>query len=356
MNNNRPLRVFLCHASQDKSAVRELNERLKSEDWLDPWLDEEKISLGQHWTTVIEDALDAADIVIVFLSNNSVRKESFVQRELNYALKISLEKPHDVIFLIPLRLEDCVVPRFLRDKQWGDYFGDNRENSYNSLLRSLKERHDYLLRIEAEKHTNHDKQIEEQILQITGIELPEESIVNSGKEKKINLPDFRVRQRDYLLEMSRALTQELDLEKLLSRVLRISIEMLAGQAGLILLKEQEGWRVNAAHGIAPAFLNYLSPLLKEEKVRELDLDELNRLLKNLTYTASKGLLNGVGLPLSAKEQLIGDVFIFRNYPDLFSANDRRLLEAFSDQTAIAIKNAQLYQEAITKPFATRRHY
>ena len=51
------------------------------------------------------------------------------------------------------------------------------------------------------------------------------------------LPDFRVRQRDYLLEISRALTQELDLEKLLARILRIAIEMLAGQAGLIALKE-----------------------------------------------------------------------------------------------------------------------
>ena len=29
------------------------------------------------------------------------------------------------------------------------------------------------------------------------------------------LPDFRVRQRDYLLEIARALTQELDLDKLL---------------------------------------------------------------------------------------------------------------------------------------------
>lgn len=50
------------------------------------------------------------------------------------------------------------------------------------------------------------------------------------------LPDFRVRQRDYLLEISRALTQELDLEKLLARILRIAMEMLAGQAGLIALK------------------------------------------------------------------------------------------------------------------------
>ena len=30
------------------------------------------------------------------------------------------------------------------------------------------------------------------------------------------LPDFRVRQRDYLLEIARLLTQELDLEKLLA--------------------------------------------------------------------------------------------------------------------------------------------
>ena len=42
------------------------------------------------------------------------------------------------------------------------------------------------------------------------------------------LPDFRVGQRAYLLEISRALTQELNLEKLLTRRLRIAIEILAG--------------------------------------------------------------------------------------------------------------------------------
>ncbi len=156
------------------------------------------------------------------------------------------------------------------------------------------------------------------------------------------LPDFRVRQRDYLLEISRALTQELDLEKLLARILRISIEMLAGQAGLIALKHADGWRVVAAHGIAPAFLSYLSPLLAEEKVRELDVLELNRMLKELTYTASMGLLNGTGLPLATHGQVIGVIFIFRNYADMFTPNDRTLLQSFADQAAIAVFNAQLY--------------
>ena len=156
------------------------------------------------------------------------------------------------------------------------------------------------------------------------------------------LPDFRVRQRDYLLEIARALTQELDLDKLLTRILRISIEMLAGQAGIIALKESSGWRVVAAHGIPAAFLSYLEPLLAEEKAAELNLIELNRMLKDLTYTASMGLLNGVGIPLATHGQVIGVIFIFRSYPDLFSANDKLLLQSFADQAAIAVFNARLY--------------
>ncbi len=160
------------------------------------------------------------------------------------------------------------------------------------------------------------------------------------------LPDFRVRQRDYLLEIARLLTEELDLEKLLARILRFAIEMLAGQAGLIALKEPEGWRVAAAHGIAPAFLNYLTPLLAEEKVADLDVTELNRMLKELTYTASMGLLNGTGLALIAHGQVIGVIFIFRSYPDLFSANDRALLSSFANHAAIAVYNARLYGEVM----------
>jgi signal transduction histidine kinase len=156
------------------------------------------------------------------------------------------------------------------------------------------------------------------------------------------LPDFRVRQRDYLLEIARALTQELDLDKLLTRILRISIEMLAGQAGIIALKEAGGWRVVAAHGIPAAFLSYLEPLLAEEKAAELNLIELNRMLKDLTYTASMGLLNGVGIPLATLGQVIGVIFIFRSYPDLFSTNDKQLLQSFADQAAIAVFNARLY--------------
>ena len=43
----RKLKDFLCHVSQDKPVVRELYQRLFAEDWIDPWLDEEKLLPGQ---------------------------------------------------------------------------------------------------------------------------------------------------------------------------------------------------------------------------------------------------------------------------------------------------------------------
>jgi len=46
---DRKLRVFLCHASQDKPIVRELYQRLDAEGWIDPWLDEEKLLPSQDW-------------------------------------------------------------------------------------------------------------------------------------------------------------------------------------------------------------------------------------------------------------------------------------------------------------------
>jgi hypothetical protein len=145
---SRPLRVFLCHAPQDKPAVKELYQRLKSEDWIDPWLDEEKLSIGQRWTTAIEDALSDADVVLIFLSRNSIQKEGFVQRELNYAWELSLEKPRETVFLIPFRLDDCIVPRFLRSRHWGDYFGEKRSSTYQVLLRSLRQRYQQQLKLE----------------------------------------------------------------------------------------------------------------------------------------------------------------------------------------------------------------
>ncbi|HET7009300.1 MAG TPA: GAF domain-containing protein, partial [Anaerolineales bacterium] len=163
------------------------------------------------------------------------------------------------------------------------------------------------------------------------------------------LPDFRVRQRDELLEISRLITEELDLQKVLARLLRVSTQLLASHAGLIALHEEtEGWRVAASHGIHPDFLRELDPLLAdipdEGDPARFALPEVNRRLQRITRAASQGLLNGVGLPLIARGEVVGVLFVFRSYEGAYSSEDRALLQAFASQAAIAVSNARLYTQ------------
>ncbi len=170
----RPLQVFLCHASQDKPVVRELAQRLFAEGWIDPWLDEKKLLPGQDWRLKIEEAVETSDVVIICLSCNSVTKEGYVQKELRYAREIALEKPEGTIFLVPLRLDDCEVPRELRFYQWVDYFGEKKEGAYRALLESLKVRNKQRLRIE-ERETTQQRGIEAPKPEVQRREIPRKS-------------------------------------------------------------------------------------------------------------------------------------------------------------------------------------
>jgi hypothetical protein len=133
---SRLLRIFLCHSSADKPAVRELYQRFQA-DGFEPWLDEEDLIPGQDWQREIPKAVKNSDIVIVCLSRGSVNKAGYVQKEIKFALDVAEEQPEGTIFIIPLKLEECEVPDRLRRWQWVNYFA---ENGYSRLLRALRTR------------------------------------------------------------------------------------------------------------------------------------------------------------------------------------------------------------------------
>jgi len=142
---NRPLKVFLCHSSNDKPAVRELYQKLRAEPWIQPWLDEEELYPGQDWNMEIEKAVEAADAIIVCLTKGSITKEGYVQRELRIVLDFADYKPEGTLYIIPVRLEECEPPRRLRAWQYADYFPESkRERNVGRLLVSLKRRADSL--------------------------------------------------------------------------------------------------------------------------------------------------------------------------------------------------------------------
>jgi len=155
----RPLRVFLCHSSNDKSAVRELYQKLRAETWIEPWLDEEELYPGQDWNMEIEKAVEAADAIIVCLSKGSITKEGYVQRELRTVLDFADYKPEGTLYIIPVRLEECEPPRRLRAWQYADYFEGQRERAFQRLLVSLKRRADGLDLMAEESKEEEKKEI-----------------------------------------------------------------------------------------------------------------------------------------------------------------------------------------------------
>ncbi|SRR6266496_6397611 len=134
------LRIFLCHASEDKPLVRDLHSKLLESDF-EPWLDEEKLLGGQDWELEITKAIRKSHVIIVCLSYESVRKAGFVQKEIRFTIDRALEQPEGAIFLIPLKLTPCEMPMRLQPFQWINYYEDN---GYEKLLRALRARADKL--------------------------------------------------------------------------------------------------------------------------------------------------------------------------------------------------------------------
>lgn len=184
--DQHPLKVFLSYASQDKTTVLEIYSALKRESWIDPWLDKERILPGQDWQMVIETAVDEADVVIICLSNQSVSKEGYVQREIKYAYDIALEKPEGTIFLIPLRLDECEIPRKLRFLHRVDYFGVEKDNSYSHLLDALNVRYDQKLRAEDDHRARQERErTESKVAESTAMPKEEEKAQEVIKDQKL---------------------------------------------------------------------------------------------------------------------------------------------------------------------------
>lgn len=120
--------VFVAYAAEDIAPARRLCEALQAEG-CSPWLDKDKLLPGQNWPRAIERAIEVADAFVACFSPRSIFKYGQFQSELRYALDCARRRPldesPDASFVIPVRLEDCVVPKRISDHvQYVDLFPD----------------------------------------------------------------------------------------------------------------------------------------------------------------------------------------------------------------------------------------
>jgi PAS domain S-box-containing protein len=159
---------------------------------------------------------------------------------------------------------------------------------------------------------------------------------------------YQLRQREYLLQISRALTSRLDLPSLLRQILTSAAEIVGAEAGLIALRrgQTDTLVIQASYGLPVGLLPRFAPLLSGFPVRaeEYRVPDLQARMSLVVRAVRLPLHQVVALPLTFEERLLGLIYLFRSGGIAFSSNDESVLASFADQAAIAVRNAQLYQQ------------
>lgn len=199
---------------------------------------------------------------------------------------------------------------------------------------------------------------------------------------------YQLRQREYLLRITRAMTSRLDLPSLLELILSSAAEMVAAPAGMIVLHEpsttpsfplagdgvavetEPQAQVRTVYGIPGQLLPAFGPLLRPTSLpmppdapldAPLDDDEdgpslspsehyrreLERRVQEVEENLGRKLGQVLGLPLFFEEELLGIIYLFRG-GNAFTQLDWEFLEGFAYQAAIAVRNARLYAQLSTE--------
>ncbi len=117
-----PPQVFIAHVKEDAASAERLYQDLEAAGF-SPWMDARKLLPGQNWPRAIEGAIENSAFFAPCFSQNSVIKKGGFQAEIRYALDCARQIPLDEIFVVPLRLDNCRVPRSIqRELQYVDLF------------------------------------------------------------------------------------------------------------------------------------------------------------------------------------------------------------------------------------------
>lgn len=184
------------------------------------------------------------------------------------------------------------------------------------------------------------------------------------------LATYQLRQREYLLRITRALTSRLDLPSVLRLILASAAELVGCRTGLIVLAHSDvdaasvggrstRFQIRASVGIQPNHLSAFEPLLEIPPMLQEDgspdrdahfepyFVDLQIRVRVVEEKLGFALGQVVGLPLLVEDNLLGVIYLFRG-EYAFTQLDWQFLQGFADQAAIAVRNASLYQQLETE--------
>jgi two-component system sensor histidine kinase KdpD len=190
------------------------------------------------------------------------------------------------------------------------------------------------------------------------------TVINRGMEKQrlvfenrklMNELERHNRVTNTLLSISQAVAQTLDLQKIIDSALEKVTECTGLEASFIYLRDKEKLKLKGHHGLSiqtamdmpkelPTASGIFSNLIEQsgpiiiadlKKAKDPDLRFLNDF----------GYRSFAGVPLTILGENIGVLGIATDFHQSFNPNNLELLTGIGREIAIAVRNAQLYEDA-----------
>jgi len=124
--------VFISYSHQDKDFVDKLAANLvmhKARVWIDRW----ELNVGDSIIDKIQEAIQESDALIIVISRSSM-ESVWCQKELSAGLLRELEEKR--VIVLPVLLEECKMPIFLKGKQYAD-FREDFDNGFMKILEAI---------------------------------------------------------------------------------------------------------------------------------------------------------------------------------------------------------------------------
>jgi len=179
-----------------------------------------------------------------------------------------------------------------------------------------------------------------------------------GESRRTNLPNekenFRAKEINALLEISKAIASGLYLEDVLRMIVTVTANLMDSKICSLWILDEKDQKLNlkATQSISEEYLKERSLAIGEGVVGHVALYNQPMAIPNVLeeplykekeLAKKEGLVSMLSVPMCIKDRVIGVINCYTSYPHSFSKSEEEMLTTVANQAALCIENSGLME-------------
>jgi len=179
-----------------------------------------------------------------------------------------------------------------------------------------------------------------------------------GESRRTNLPNekenFRAKEINALLEISKAIASGLYLEDVLRLIVTVTANLMDSKICSLWILDEKDQKLNlkATQSISEEYLKERSLAIGEGVVGHVALYNQPMAIPNVLeeplykekeLAKKEGLVSMLSVPMCIKDRVIGVINCYTSYPHSFSKSEEEMLTTVANQAALCIENSGLME-------------